>query len=322
MYWLDHLGVVVSDLPAAVRFYTELFGTKELESTQWRGNDADYVAAMLGQPPGLELDASFVKLPHMNSYVELLQYSGLKQDRVRPAPTDIGAIHLGLYVDSAERALARIGRPTTGAVTDIPYGPCKGGKTAYLTDPDGVNIQFMQLDQRPGKLPVLKGADGWIDHIGVVVSDLGASLDFYSRLLETEPVQRATWRGRDADYVAAMLGRPAGIGLEAGFIQVPQTNTLIELIQYSGFEQPRSRVPATDIGAMHIALYVDSAAATLARMGVPLTGELTDVPYGPSKGGRTAYIKDPDGVNIQLMQVTHRPGNLPILKPSLAGVVG
>lgn len=322
MYWLDHVGIVVSNLTQASSFYSQLFGTSVLESTQWRGSDADYVAAMLGQPPGLELDASFVKLPFMNSYVELLQYSGLKQNRTHPAPTDVGAIHLGLYVDSAEGALARIGRATTGAVTDIPYGPCKGGKTAYLTDPDGVNIQFMQLDQRPGKLPILKGADSWIDHIGIVVSDLDVSLAFYSRLFETEPVQRAAWRGKDADYVAAMLGRPAGIELEAGFIQIPQTNTLIELIEYSGFDQPHLGVPATDIGAMHLAIYVDSAAETLARMGVPLTGELTDVPYGPSKGGRTAYIKDPDGVNIQLMQVTHRPGDLPILISRTVGAAG
>ena len=318
MYWLDHIGVVATDYEEAAQFYTRLFGTSVLESTHWRGKDADYVADMLGQKHGMELDASFVKLPHMNSYVEILQYKGLKQDRVKPAPTDIGAIHLGLYVDSAEEALIRIGRPTTGAVTDIPYGPCRGGKTAYLTDPDGVNIQFMQLDQRPGKLPVLKGANGWVDHIGVVVSDLDRSLSFYSKLLQTDPVQRATWQGKDADYVAAMLGRAAGIGLEAGFVQIPHTNTLLELIQYSGFEQKRHQPPATDIGALHIAVYAESAADTLARMGVPLTGELTDVPYGPSKGGRTAYIKDPDGVNIQLMQVTHRPGDLPVLKPSLA----
>ncbi|HEY9288828.1 MAG TPA: VOC family protein [Candidatus Dormibacteraeota bacterium] len=321
MYWLDHIGVVVSDLDQASRFYTDLFGTSILETTRWRGRDADYVAAMLGQPAGLELDASFVKLPQMNSYVELLHYSGLSQNHLRPAPTDIGALHLGLYVDSAESALARLGRPTTGAVTDIPYGPCKGGKTAYLTDPDDVNIQFMQLDRRPGKLPVLKGADCWIDHVGIVVADLDASLAFYSRLFETEPVERAAWRGKDADYVAAMLGRPVGMELEAGFLRIPQTNTLLELIKYSGFDQPSVAAKATDLGAIHIALYVESAEDTLSRMRVAATGQLTDVPYGPSRGGRTAYLRDPNGVNIQLMQVSRRPGNLPILKPSLAAVI-
>jgi catechol 2,3-dioxygenase-like lactoylglutathione lyase family enzyme len=318
VYWIDHVGIVVSDLSAASRFYTTLFETAVIGSNQWRGADADRVAAALGQPSGLEVEVSDVALPHMNSYVELLQVSGLVQKRVRPAPTDIGAVHLGLYVDSAERQLARLGRPTTGSVTEIPYGPCKGGKTAYLTDPDGVNIQFMQLDQRPGKLPVLKGADNWIDHIGIVVGNLDTSLDFYAKLLETTPVQRAAWRGKDADYVAAMLGRPSGLELEAGFIQIPHSNTLLELIQYSGFERTRLDSSAFDIGAIHLGFYVDSVPETLTRVGQPAAGPITQIPDGMASAGEATHLADPDGLPIQLLRLTRRPGHLPILQPSIA----
>lgn len=317
MYWLDHIGIVVSDLQEAAGFYTRLFDTTVLASAEWRGRNADYFAAVLGQQAGFELEASFVRLPQMNSYVELLRYSGLEQGTVRARPTDIGALHLGLYVDSAEFALSRLGRPTTGAVTDIPFGPCKGGKTAYLTDPDGVNIQFMQLDRRPGGVPILKGANGWVDHIGIVVTDLDASMDFYTRLLETSEAQRAAWRGQDADYVAAMLGRPPGLELEAGHILIPHTNSLLELIQYSGIDQSRLNAAPTDLGAIHVGIYVDSASETLARMGVRPAGSLSDIPYGPTRGGRTAYLRDPDGVSIQLMELARRPGDLPILRRSL-----
>jgi catechol 2,3-dioxygenase-like lactoylglutathione lyase family enzyme len=317
VYWIDHVGIVVSDLQVASRFYTDLFQTAVIESNQWRGADADRLAASLGERAGLELDACFVALPHMNAFVELLQVSGLAQKRLRLAPTDVGAVHLGLYVDSAEQALERLGRPTTGSVTGIPYGPCKGGKTAYLTDPDGVNIQFMQLDQRPGKLPLLKGANGWIDHIGIVVADLDRSLGFYSKLLETKPVQREAWRGKDADYVAAMLGRPSGIELEAGFIQIPHTNTLLELIQYSGFEQKRVDAAASDIGAVHLGFYVDSVQGTLTRMGKATPGRITEMSGGTASDGEAAYLPDPDGLTIQVLRLARRPGNLPILRPSI-----
>lgn len=254
MYWLDHLGVVVSDLEQASHFYTKLLGTAVIQASK---------------------DSVLVALPAMEAHVKLIHLEGIAQTRLNPAPTDIGALHLGLYVDSAEKALARLGRPTTGSVTDIPYGPCKGGKTAYLTDPDGVNIQFMQLDQRPGKLPVTKGTDNWIDHLGIVVANLDTSLDFYSRLFETTPVQRAAWRGKDADYVAAMLGRPSGLELEAGFIQIPHSNTLLELIEYSGFERNRVEGAPTDIGAIRLGVATDSRPA--------------------------GTVRDPNGLTIQLI---------------------
>jgi catechol 2,3-dioxygenase-like lactoylglutathione lyase family enzyme len=203
-------------------------------------------------------------------------------------------------------------------VTDIPYGPCKGGKTAYLTDPDGVNIQFMQLDRRPGGLPLLKGADGWIDHFGLVVADLDTSLNFYSKLLDTKPVQREAWRGKDADYVAAMLGRASGLELEAGFIQIPYSNTLLELIQYSGFEQKRLDAAACDIGAVHLGFYVDSVQETLTRIGRPGSGKISPTPDGAASASEATYLTDPDGLTIQLLRLTRRPGNLPILKPSIA----
>jgi catechol 2,3-dioxygenase-like lactoylglutathione lyase family enzyme len=317
MNWLDHVGIVVSDLQAASRFYTSLFNSPVLETGVWRGANAAYLGSMLGRPSGFGLEASYVRIPHMNSLVELLHYTGLAQTHVQPAPTDIGALHLGLYVDAADLALARLGQPTTGAVTSIPYGPCKGGKTAYLRDPDGANIQFMQLDRRPGGLPILKGADGWIDHLGMVVTDLDVSLDFYTRLLEAPITHRQAWRGRDADYVAAMLGRPPGMELEAGHIQIPHTNSLLELIQYSGIEQGRLDVAPSDVGAIHLGLSVDSAEDTVARMKVPSMGGVVDIPNGPSRGGRTAYLRDPDGVSIQLMELARRPGNLPILTRSL-----
>ena len=46
-----------------------------------------------------------------------------------------------------------------------------------------------------------------------------------------------------------------------------------------------------------------------------LLGQPMDLPIGPYRGGRSVYLKDPDGANIQLMQLAGRPGRLPVLRP-------
>ena len=40
-----------------------------------------------------------------------------------------------------------------------------------------------------------------------------------------------------------------------------------------------------------------------------------DLPIGPYRGGRSVYLRDPDGANIQLMQLAGRPGRMPVLRP-------
>ena len=46
--------------------------------------------------------------------------------------------------------------------------------------------------------------------------------------------------------------------------------------------------------------------------GVSFRSAPVDIPYGPSKGGRTIYFNDPNGVNIQLMETHSRPGDVPL----------
>jgi len=316
MLWIDHIGMVVPHLPEAVTFYRELFGRDLLDSGQWHGANANYVADMLGRPHGLELEAAFFQVPHSNAILELIEYSGIDQVAIEPDATDIGAVHVGFYVDSVTQTLKQLELPLTGSVTDIPYGPSKGGRTAYLKAPARVNLQLMELRSRPGMLPILAGADFWIDHVGMVVNDLQTTVRFFTRLLRTTLLDSDEWRGPNADYVADMLGRPHGMELEAAFIQVPHTISMLELIKYSGIPQRVVTARPTDLGAVHLGFYVDSVDEALMRVDGPTAGSVTTIPHGPSKGGRTAYLTSPDGVNIQLMELKSRPGRLPILRRS------
>ncbi len=151
----------------------------------------------------------------------------------------------------------------------------------------------------------------FFDHIGIVVRDLAESVPFYEAIVGP-PVERVSWRGKDAEYVAKMVAHP-GLELDAVFFQVPYSQTLIEMIQYRGVPATDAKLPPMQVSAMHIGLYVDDLDATVERLtefGVTFRSEPIDIPYGPYKGGRSIYFDDPNGVNIQLMQVVGRPGRV------------
>lgn len=159
----------------------------------------------------------------------------------------------------------------------------------------------------------------WPEHIGLVASDLDVSVRFYSALFDREPLERVVWRGVAAEYVADLLASP-GLTLRAAFLQVPHSNTVMEIIEYSNIDVSRREIPPpTSVGAVHFGFYVDSiseAAERVAAAGSEFLADPVDIPYGPYSGGRTAYFRDPDGVNLQVMEVTARPGGLPVLRRS------
>lgn len=152
----------------------------------------------------------------------------------------------------------------------------------------------------------------FMEHLGIVVNSLEESIPFYEAILGTPPIQRVTWRGKDAEYVAKMVAHP-GLELDVAFFRLPTTVTLLEMIQYRGVEPTGAKLDPMQISAMHLGLYVDDVYASIERLrsfGVKFRSEPVDIPYGPYKGGRTIYFNDPNGINIQLMQVVGRPGGL------------
>ena len=155
MFWIDHVGVVARDLDESVSFYTKLFG-EPIDRVEWRGEHAANVARLMGRAPGLELDAVFFRIPHTNAIFELVHFRHIEQATVIAGNADIGATHFGFYVDDIEETLARLGLEATGTPMVLPIGPYRGGRSVYLRDPNGANIQLMQIAGRPGGLPVLR----------------------------------------------------------------------------------------------------------------------------------------------------------------------
>ena len=156
-----------------------------------------------------------------------------------------------------------------------------------------------------------------VEHVGMTVKDLDTSVRFYTALFDCGPVDRAAWRGKDAEYVANLLGQP-GLTMDAAFFQLPGGNMILEICQFHNIEDGvGSPVRHYQSGGTHLGFYVDSIDGVIERLdkaGTKLLSKPVNIEFGPykGKGGRSVLFRDPDGVNLQLMEITGRPGQLPL----------
>lgn len=142
-------------------------------------------------------------------------------------------------------------------------------------------------------------------HIGVTVKDLDCSLAFYCGLLGFE--LRARWR-RDEAYIQELVGYP-GVVLDAAITVVPNSEVIVELLQYGGVLRneidPSSANPAT----AHLSLVVNdlpSLYTQLSREGVEFVAPPVRPTVGPNTGGWAAYMLDPDGFRVELVETSRR----------------
>ncbi len=97
-----------------------------------------------------------------------------------------------------------------------------------------------------------------------------------------------------------------GVSLRSQFIRRPDGFAL-ELLELRSPEPfgPRERRPLNQFGLTHLSFYVESLEASMAELvrcgGAVYAGTLT---FLPSFGVRLVYCSDPDGVRIELMQLS------------------
>ena len=136
----NHTSFTVSDLDRTVGFFVDGLGF-ELISRAPR--DVAIVSRITGVA-GADIDVAYVQGP--GHRLELIQYRAPDQrGRVRSLPCDMGFAHIAFDVDDIDAAIAASkphGVVPIGAPVAIDKGPNKGGRVAYLRDPDDVTIEF------------------------------------------------------------------------------------------------------------------------------------------------------------------------------------
>ena len=137
-----------------------------------------------------------------------------------------------------------------------------------------------------------------MDHVGVIVDDLEAAIDFFVELgLEVQ--SRFSVDGTLVDRIVGL----EGVRNAAAMLQTPDGSGRLELIQ---FNAPPSvgddgHAPANTRGLRHLAFAVDDIDDAIARLqahGAELVGELVN--YEDSY--RLCYVRGPEGIIVELAE--------------------
>jgi catechol 2,3-dioxygenase-like lactoylglutathione lyase family enzyme len=137
-----------------------------------------------------------------------------------------------------------------------------------------------------------------MEHIGIVVDDLGAAIKFFVELglsLQGEtPVE-----GRWVDRIVGLDGVRADIAM----LQTPDGNGRLELTKFHTPPSPQgnAHASANTPGIRHIAFLVediDAIVAALQARGTDLVGEL--VRYKDNY--RLCYVRGPEGIIVELAE--------------------
>ena len=178
------IGMTVSDLKRAERFYGEVLQFKLIEEAELSGEDYEQLYGVTG----LRMRVARMRLG--DEEIELLNFL---TPAGRPFPVDTRSNdhwfqHVALVVSDMTRAYARLRAADVQHASSGPqrlpdWNPQAGGIEAfYFRDPDGHYLELIHFP--PGR-----GAARWqntqgqlfqgIDHTAIVVEDTDASLHFY-----------------------------------------------------------------------------------------------------------------------------------------------
>ena len=145
------------------------------------------------------------------------------------------------------------------------------------------------------------GPVGPVHHVGVTVSDLDRAVAFWERLLGARSRDRQVLQG---PQLGTMVGYP-GIRIDRCWVDLPG-GVALELLRYLDRNEAPNDPGTAHPGNVHVCLRVsdmDAAHAHAVACGAtPVSDRPIEVAHGPRAGTRLAYLRDPDGVTIELVQ--------------------
>ena len=144
--FVDHVGLSVPDLDAAVRFFTAVLGARELYRSSRRG-EGRFMTETFEASPDSSFTLAMLRLePNLN--LELFQWEAPDRRVEMPMASDVGGHHLCVYVDDVEGAYDRLRRyPGVRALGDLktvrPGSPLSGTRWTYFVTPWGLQIEIV-----------------------------------------------------------------------------------------------------------------------------------------------------------------------------------
>lgn len=303
----QHVGMGVRDTDRAYRFYRDLMGfrVKLSDKTSYLEEMAPVIGAVV------EMRALMAMNVRGGAAIELIEHTSTRpQEPPQPVEWgDIGYLELGLKAFRLEDLYLDLKRKGVEFLTPVRTMDQENGKRekyAYLRDPDGLLVQL--VEEEGGRRPEVGG----VRHVALGVRDLERSLSFYRKVMgfgetlyefqgslpEMEPVT-----GGKETEVVFLEHRPEGESalplLERALLKLVHTPRYRGKVIYEGRRWG-------DIGLMEMAFDVSDLPSTVNQVlarGAELYHPPTRVDMGSGTIGSFAYLKDPDGNMVELVEV-------------------
>lgn len=135
---------------------------------------------------------------------------------------------------------------------------------------------------------------------------------FYEENLGFERVER--W-SLSHPYVQRVVGYHPDVTLEIALLRIPESELFLEILEYRGVDGQAVDPATANPGTAHFCLFVDDLEALyeeLTLKGVEFVSEVETPTWGPNEGGRLVYMKDPDGIRVELVQTAKRSDGAPL----------
>ncbi|CAB4700782.1 unannotated protein [freshwater metagenome] len=142
---------------------------------------------------------------------------------------------------------------------------------------------------------------GAIQHTGLTVSNLERSVDFYVRILGCTLIMAQEKTG---GYLAEIVGYP-GASVKMAHLSDPAGHHVIELFEYVTPEVLPGDLEPRRIGNAHLCFMVsdlDQVYSAIQNEGITFISGPVAVDTGANAGGAGLYLRDPDGITMELFQ--------------------
>jgi len=151
--------------------------------------------------------------------------------------------------------------------------------------------------------------NGALHHTGYTVSDLDRSVAFYRDLMGLEVLAQQEKQG---GYLAAIVGYPFA-HVRMAHLRAPASGHVLELFEYIAPKgETPERIEPRDVGTAHLCFLVDDLDAVYRRLVDAGVETFVSAPVlvdtGINTGGYGIYLRDPDGIVLEIFQPPKREG--------------
>ena len=319
---IAYVGRMVADLDKSIPFYEAIGLARDpsVDSSSRRDEALNHLFGIKGarfRTAKLTVNSNISGKPFT---VYLHELQGIKRLKVGGYPPwEPGASHFGLVVPDAALVWSQLKasgmlRARSWGGELIPFPGETKGALAYMTDPDGLDIEIINQrpatpaqDGRPARPALLPG----LSHAGLVILDADKAKAFYGNLLGGQLVEtNSPWM--QGDFTDSAVGGHGNIlrFFNESFAEAADPHAMMhfELVEFQNRKKPVAAYGIADIAVGYVGFEVQGIDAVLARareVGARVVSEGGVVKLNDKS--RAVLIRDPDvGGFVELFEPTSR----------------